>query len=170
MQNYLKQSEPHDPFYSTDLAGSGCYVYCTPNTGRNTDFPFWVDISQAPNVANYGGTNNYQYMYSYGWRYHYYTSGQYGNVYSLNTSLGNGWVYNYAYNYIAPPSSNFHGLLAYRLYISNTGWTGYYNSTPNMYFYNGSYLYGSGSQTRGNSYFVNFLIPVSYTHLTLPTK
>ena len=160
MQNYLKQSEPHDPFYSTDLAGSGCYVYCTPNTGRNTDFPFWVDISQAPNVANYGGTNNYQYMYSYGWRYHYYTSGQYGNVYSLNTSLGNGWVYNYAYNYIAPPSSNFHGLLAYRLYISNTGWTGYYNSTPNMYFYNGSYLYGSGSQTRGNSYFVNFLIPI----------
>ena len=81
-------------------------------------------------------------------------------MYSLNTSLGNGWVYNYAYNYIAPPSSNFHGLLAYRLYISNTGWTGYYNSTPNMYFYNGSYLYGSGSQTRGNSYFVNFLIPI----------
>ena len=160
MQNYLKQSEPHDPFYSTDLAGSGCYAYCTPNTGRNTDFPFWVDIAQAPDPANYGGTNNYQYMYSYGWRYHYYTSGNYGNQYSLITSIGNGWVYNYAYNYIAPPSNNFHGLLAYRLYISNSGWSGYYNSTPNMYFYNGSYLYGSGSQYRGNSYFVNFLIPI----------
>ena len=77
-----------------------------------------------------------------GWKYHYQINGTYGNVSTLNTSLGSGWEYNYRYNYFRPHYySGYHGLLAYSIYITNTNWTGYYNTTPNFYFYGNRYMY-----------------------------
>ena len=96
-----------------------------------------------------------------GWKYHYQIDGTYGNVQTLNTSLGSGWEYNYRYNYFSPTyTSGYHGLLAYSIYITNTNWTGYYSTTPNFYFYGSRYMYGSDSRNRGTSYLITFIVPV----------
>ena len=161
ISNKLKQSEPFDPFEnSNNIAGTGAYMAITPNTGANTSTPFFMSILQFPDPQTQYGTN-YGYSYMSGWRYHYDFSGQYGNVTSMNTSLGDGWRYNYRYNYWNPSQYSYsHGLILYGIYITNDGWPGYYNTTPNHYFYNGSYMYGYQSFNRGNSYYIETLIPI----------
>ena len=163
IQNNLRQSEPFDPFADTNIGGSGMMYTATPHTGRNTNTPFYMEIMQAANPNNVG--SSYCYYYTNGWKYHYNHGGDAGQQYSLITSLGGGWEYNYRYNYFSPQySSNNHGLLSYSLYITNSNWSGYYNTTPNLYYYGGSsnnrYMYGNDSQYRGNSYFIHMLIPV----------
>ena len=161
ISNKLKQAEPFDPFEnSNNIAGTGAYMAITPNTGANTSTPFFMSILQFPDPQTQYGVN-YGYSYMSGWRYHYDFSGQYGNVTSMNTSLGDGWRYNYRYNYWNPSQYSYsHGLILLGIYITNDGWPGYYNVSPNHYFYSGNYMYGYQSFNRGNSYYIETLIPI----------
>ena len=160
LMDKLKQAEPFDPFENTDIGGKGVYFAATANTGRNTSTPYFMHIVQMPDVQTQFGSN-YGYAYMSGWRYHYDSSGTNGNVSTMNTSLGDGWRYNYRYNYFrADQYSYAHGLLAYTLLIDNTGWDGFYNTSPNHYFYGSRYMYGYSSFYRGNSYYIDVLIPI----------
>jgi len=159
IQNQLRQAEPFDPFADTSIGGQGFMYTSTPHTGSNTNTPFFMEIMQAANPNNVGSNRCYYYMN--GWKYHYQINGTYGNVSTLNTSLGSGWEYNYRYNYFSPQdTSGYHGLLAYSIYITNTNWTGYYSTTPNFYFYGNRYMYGPDSRYRGTSYLITFIVPV----------
>ena len=158
MENNMKQSEPFDPFENTDISGSGVFLAVTPNTGRNTSTPFWMHVMHMPDPGKFG--SNYGYVYMDGWRYHYQISGNTGNS-SIINSLGDGWEYSYRYNYFSPQDySGYHGLLCYTMYITNTGWTGYYNNNPIGYFYGSRYMYGYSSNSRGSSYWVEILVPI----------
>ena len=160
MENNMKQSEPFDPFVNTDLAGKGVFLAVTPNTGRNTSTPFFMHVMHMPDPGKFG--SNYGYVYMQGWRYHYGIDGTRNYTSSLNTSLGDNWVYSYRTNYYSPQySSSYHGLLSYTMYISNTAWTGYYNNNPiNGNYYNDRYMYGNNSAYRGTSYWIEMIIPI----------
>ena len=161
MENNMKQAEPFDPFVNSDIGGAGAFLAVTPNTGRNTSTPFFMHVMQMPDPGIWG--SNYGYLYMEGWRYHYQINGSAGNS-SIINSLGSNWEYSYRYNYFSPQAaSGYHGVLCYTMYITNTAWTGYYNSNPIGYFYGGSssrYMYGNNTSNRGTSYWVEILIPV----------
>ena len=155
----LAAGKAWDPFAATALAGLGYYHVASEFTGTNQLTPFYISAMQVPDPSTNGGQRPR--MYDGAFRYNYGKSGILGNENNtMITTLGDGWRYTYETNYFEPDST-YHGMIAMHLIIDNTNWPGYYNnSSPNLYYYGGRYMYGSFSYYSGQRYILDILIPI----------
>ena len=132
-----------DLFSTTSLQGLGFDMIETPYT-HNTFTNYWYSIKQFPDLSNIGLTvnglpvNRARWDWSSYWSYCQGTYGQVNanqnaNYTNYDTSIGNGWRYNYVAKWTY--GGNYNDYIQLSLVIDNSNWPGYYNNiSGNHYF------------------------------------
>ena len=174
------------------LAGKGFSMITTP-VEYNTFTDYWIDIFQIPDIVTdpyninnmdmdrayffYSSFNSYDYNRNTN-QVEYPNYNNAGTAW--NTSLGDGWKYNYSANYHRPNNSYgpTHGYICLSIKITNTSWSGYrdinvYNQYGwNYQRFNSSMLipYSYNNSAMGQSYWINVILPVRGNVTSADTK
>ena len=192
---------PTDIFASSNLLkDKGFYLLTTPVV-YNTYTDYWIDVLQVPDIFSVGRKINYNgnplnkvklfydnaSSYGYNRNSRVSTRPDWTNEGTAwNTSLGDGWRYNYATNYHRPNNSSgpSHGQICISILLTNTSWLGYkdiqyygggWSSYPNFGGSSGSSRdricrYAGVSAAQGQHYEINLILPVRGNVTSADTK
>ena len=159
-----------DLFNTTALAGLGFDMIETPYT-NNTYTNYWYSIKQIPDLSSIGLTvnglpvNRARWDFNSIWSYCQGTYGQINtnqnaNYTNYDTSIGNGWRYNWVGKYTY--GGNYNDYIQMTIVIDNSGWPGYYEQINGNHYYSPWYSLTARDYTYGGQrYVVDMVWPLN---------